>query len=94
MRVVKQPDNLYAVWEDDIKDFVVWDATPDDIDTYVVQKAILVAQEEAMQLIARAEMSADSIFEEKLATRDAHHGQVSSDEIEYRDWVNRWVQES
>lgn len=93
MRVIKQPDNLYAVWEDDVQDFVVWDATADDIDTYVVQKAILVAQEEAMQLIAKAEMSAESTFEEKLAIRDASHGQVSLDELEYRQWVDRWKEE-
>jgi hypothetical protein len=92
-RVLKQPDGKYAVWDSIVDDFIVWDATADEIDTYIVTEAIKKAQDEAMHHIAKAEATSPDIFSEKLALRQELHGQVNSndpDELEYGEWVKKW----
>lgn len=92
-RVIKQPDGKYSVWNDHISDFVVWDATADDIDTYVVQNAIKKAQLKAMNLIAQAEIADDSLFYEKLALRNRIHTNETLDsenEKEFQEFIEKW----
>lgn len=90
--VVKQPDGLYAIWSRSSEDFVVFDATPDDIDTYIVNEAIKKAQQTAMEYIANAHRNEKEIdFFGKLKTAPAPTGSTSDPlEMEYHSWHMKW----
>lgn len=86
--VIQQPDGNYAVWDNTVEDFVVYDATADDIDTYIVTKAIEEAQQRAASLVAQAYIRVGSkpdLLEDKIRSRNTLHGQP--DEADYMQWI-------
>lgn len=92
-RVIKQPDGKYAIWSSEIYDFVVYDATADEIDNYVVIKAIEKAQQEAARMIANAEFTSDLVFSEKLELRNEVHGEKDKEDPDFTQWVSKWRRE-
>lgn len=90
--VVRQPDGLFAVWLPDEKDFKVFDATPDDIDTYFVEKAIDEAQQQAMLAVAESMKSwTESNFLSMVRISNEPENDPEEDlEVEYRDWRKKW----
>lgn len=92
-RVIKQPDGKYAIWSSEVDDFVVYDATADEIDSYVVIKAIEKAQQEAAHMIANAEFTSDRVFSENLDLRNELHGKVDKEDLEFTQWISRWESE-
>ncbi len=91
---VKQPDGLYAIWSTVVNDFIVYDATAEDIDQFIVQEAIIKAQQAAMEMIAQAEMSSKEQFTYKLSNRGRVHGDAVTGDDEwvddYKNWLAKW----
>lgn len=88
MEVIQQPDGKYAIWDSSVDDFIVYDATADDIDTYIVTQAIEEAQQRAASLVAQAYIRQGSnpdLFENKIRDRNTIHGQP--DEDDFKQWV-------
>lgn len=91
-RVIRQPDGLYCIWNLLIEDFVVWDATADDVDTFIVTEAIQKAQDEAMKLIAQSSVTSENTLSDLLRSRQWLHGDVipkNEQDEDFSQWLTK-----
>lgn len=57
--VVKQPNDNYAVFSSVVDHFIVWDATRDEIEAFLIEEAVQRAKAQAASMIKAADEDQD-----------------------------------
>jgi hypothetical protein len=77
--LLKQPDGLLAVWSTIVDDFVLYNATPEEYEDFLVQEAVEEVRERAKRDLEEVERRGTNsrmgrTFESALAARNNRHG--------------------
>lgn len=93
--VMRQPDGRLAVWSTFVDDFVLYDATPEEYEDWVVEQAVEEAKVQARRDLEAVEQRGTSsvagrTFDKALATRNARHGLPQDDsDLPFAEWVEK-----
>ena len=100
--VLRQPDGRVAVWSTFVDDFVLYDATFQEYEDWLVEQAVREAKEQAAKDIAEVEQRGSTsrmgrTFESAMSSRNNRHGQPplegEDSDPEFAAWLRKHTPE-